>query len=105
MHNGLQLKNSVTTNGTVFLKFGHWSTFGEVLDFKVEEWSERQDLNLRRLGPKPSALARLSYAPIREDCHHRTISLGCKCNRERPAATGAVHRNLPKAAGCVTHSA
>src|SRR5213080_3872605 len=27
------------------------------------EWSERQDLNLRRLGPKPSALARLSYAP------------------------------------------
>ena len=26
-------------------------------------WSERQDLNLRRLGPKPSALARLSYAP------------------------------------------
>jgi hypothetical protein len=29
-----------------------------------QEWSERQDLNLRRLGPKPSALARLSYAPI-----------------------------------------
>ena len=28
-----------------------------------EKWSERQDLNLRRLGPKPSALARLSYAP------------------------------------------
>ena len=28
-----------------------------------EEWSERQDLNLRRLGPKPSALAKLSYAP------------------------------------------
>jgi hypothetical protein len=27
------------------------------------KWSERQDLNLRRLGPKPSALARLSYAP------------------------------------------
>src|SRR5580692_7565349 len=29
-----------------------------------KEWSERQDLNLRRLGPKPSALARLSYAPV-----------------------------------------
>ena len=27
------------------------------------EWSERQDLNLRRLAPKASALARLSYAP------------------------------------------
>ena len=32
-----------------------------------EKWSERQDLNLRRLGPKPSALARLSYAPIRQE--------------------------------------
>ncbi len=30
------------------------------------KWSERQDLNLRRLGPKPSALARLSYAPMTE---------------------------------------
>jgi hypothetical protein len=30
---------------------------------KKKKWSERQDLNLRRLGPKPSALARLSYAP------------------------------------------
>ena len=30
----------------------------------TRKWSERQDLNLRRLGPKPSALARLSYAPI-----------------------------------------
>ena len=29
----------------------------------MKSWSERQDLNLRRLGPKPSALARLSYAP------------------------------------------
>ena len=29
------------------------------------KWSERQDSNLRRLGPKPSALARLSYAPSR----------------------------------------
>ena len=29
----------------------------------ARKWSERQDLNLRRLGPKPSALARLSYAP------------------------------------------
>src|SRR5215469_15463956 len=27
------------------------------------KWSERQDLNLRRLAPKASALARLSYAP------------------------------------------
>ena len=32
----------------------------------VRWWSERQDLNLRRLGPKPSALARLSYAPMPE---------------------------------------
>src|SRR6185369_11358141 len=31
-----------------------------------KRWSERQDLNLRRLGPKPSALARLSYAPNAE---------------------------------------
>jgi hypothetical protein len=31
----------------------------------LERWSERQDLNLRRLGPKPSALAKLSYAPTR----------------------------------------
>jgi hypothetical protein len=28
------------------------------------KWSERQDSNLRRLAPKASALARLSYAPI-----------------------------------------
>src|SRR5215469_14199415 len=27
------------------------------------KWSERQDLNLRRLAPKASALARLGYAP------------------------------------------
>ena len=32
--------------------------------FRLKRWSERQDLNLRRLGPKPSALARLSYAPM-----------------------------------------
>ena len=38
---------------------------GERTEFEGE-WSERQDLNLRRLGPKPSALARLSYAPITE---------------------------------------
>src|SRR4051812_41046384 len=30
----------------------------------TKKWSERQDSNLRLLGPKPSALARLSYAPI-----------------------------------------
>ena len=30
---------------------------------KAGKWSERQDLNLRRLAPKASALARLSYAP------------------------------------------
>ena len=30
---------------------------------EYKKWSERQDSNLRRLGPKPSALARLSYAP------------------------------------------
>jgi hypothetical protein len=28
------------------------------------KWSERQDSNLRLRGPKPRALARLSYAPI-----------------------------------------
>ena len=33
--------------------------------YVLEKWSERQDSNLRRLGPKPSALARLSYAPSR----------------------------------------
>jgi hypothetical protein len=31
--------------------------------FFAVKWSERQDLNLRRLAPKASALARLSYAP------------------------------------------
>jgi hypothetical protein len=30
-----------------------------------EKWSERQDSNLRLRGPKPRALARLSYAPTR----------------------------------------
>src|SRR3954463_5323657 len=34
-----------------------------LFDLRTKKWSERQDLNLRRLGPKPSALARLSYAP------------------------------------------
>ena len=27
-------------------------------------WSGRKDLNLRPLGPEPSALAKLSYAPL-----------------------------------------
>jgi hypothetical protein len=36
-----------------------------------KKWSERQDSNLRRLGPKPSALARLSYAPI---CRNHSIA-------------------------------
>ena len=31
--------------------------------FGMKEWSERQDSNLRLRGPKPRALARLSYAP------------------------------------------
>ena len=30
---------------------------------KNEEWSERQDSNLRLRGPKPRALAKLSYVP------------------------------------------
>ena len=30
---------------------------------RKKNWSERQDSNLRRLAPKASALARLSYAP------------------------------------------
>ena len=33
------------------------------------KWSERQDLNLRRLAPKASALARLSYAPAPSYSH------------------------------------
>jgi hypothetical protein len=37
---------------------------------KTGEWSERQDLNLRRLGPKPSALAWLSYAPTTASYSH-----------------------------------
>ena len=32
---------------------------------KEGKWSERQDSNLRLRGPKPRALARLSYAPTR----------------------------------------
>ena len=43
--------------------FVHRSRFAAWFDAVKIEWSERQDLNLRRLGPKPSALARLSYAP------------------------------------------
>lgn len=39
-----------------------WGVFDR---FSQEKWSERQDLNLRRLAPKASALARLSYAPAR----------------------------------------
>ena len=36
---------------------------------KSEEWSERQDSNLRLRGPKPRALAKLSYAPTQaHDC-------------------------------------
>ena len=37
----------------------------EACQTNVEKWSERQDSNLRRLAPKASALARLSYAPDR----------------------------------------
>src|SRR2546427_5668506 len=39
------------------------ASFNERVTLTRKKWSERQDLNLRRLGPKPSALARLSYAP------------------------------------------
>jgi hypothetical protein len=46
-----------------------WGLFEAVLPglrgFSRGKWSERQDLNLRRLAPKASALARLSYAPAR----------------------------------------
>ena len=34
------------------------------LETPKRKWSERQDSNLRLRGPKPRALARLSYAPI-----------------------------------------
>src|SRR5689334_23067243 len=42
---------------------------GGIMDGRLRQcdpkrkWSERQDSNLRRLAPKASALARLSYAP------------------------------------------
>src|SRR5205814_7164076 len=36
---------------------------GRKFNHRKKKWSERQDLNLRRLAPKASALARLSYAP------------------------------------------
>src|SRR5438067_8464443 len=39
------------------------ASFNDRVTLTRKKWSERQDLNLRRLGPKPSALARLSYAP------------------------------------------
>ena len=45
--------------------------FGRVLT-PEKQWSERQELNLRRLGPKPSALARLSYAPTVEELKYPT---------------------------------
>jgi hypothetical protein len=45
------------------------------LIFQRKRWSERQDLNLRRLGPKPSALARLSYAPIKLTGEQASTSL------------------------------
>ena len=37
--------------------------FSQILKPPTKKWSERQDSNLRRLAPKASALARLSYAP------------------------------------------
>jgi hypothetical protein len=46
---------------------GGWS-------FQKKKWSERQDLNLRRLAPKASALAKLSYAPT--EAHHCRIFRG-----------------------------
>ena len=34
------------------------------LHHEPKKWSAQQDLNLRHLAPKASALARLSHAPI-----------------------------------------
>ena len=59
-----------------------------------EEWSERQDLNLRRLGPKPSALARLSYAPTTgNEVSHKTTGAQSQFGAEqsRNPGRGASH--------------
>ena len=48
--------------GTRNLGNGPWldgqemNCVGDLEDVSKKKWSERQDLNLRRLGPKPSAL-------------------------------------------------
>ncbi len=66
------------------------SVGGRVLDW-LGRWSERQDLNLRRLGPKPSALARLSYAPTW--CDGRTFARRCQVPRNDEIRNPKVERN------------
>src|SRR5438874_708471 len=45
---------------------------------RKRKWSERQDSNLRRLAPKASALARLSYAPIPKSLKGIAANTRCK---------------------------
>src|SRR4030095_14062476 len=47
---------------------------------RQKKWSERQDSNLRRLAPKASALARLSYAPNRRARNIYTSLILCKAH-------------------------
>ena len=55
----------IKENQVAKIRVKGWEKKTSVSGFRhrEREWSERQDSNLRRLGPKPSALARLSYAP------------------------------------------
>src|SRR5690606_28815516 len=54
-------------NGSITAAYG---VNGGIREKREGKWSERQDSNLRRLAPKASALARLSYAPTtgRHNC-------------------------------------
>ena len=65
-----------------------------------KKWSERQDLDLRRLGPKPSALARLSYAPMTGTEYLITAALrnvkkGLVCNRSEAVKNSISNEKTP----------
>ena len=60
--------DSVSPDNPVFLVHASGQLRKEPLSrllggYLIFRWSGREDLNLRLLGPEPSALARLSYAP------------------------------------------
>src|SRR5690349_1328178 len=56
--------------------------------------SGRQDLNLRLPGPKPGALARLSYAPFDAELYHESLP------SPNPAAARRISTSTPHAPPC-----